>query len=289
MLLFLIIKLLIVVVFLVMFLRRPSVVWGVGLLTVTTAVLLDTFLGTFNREEMVAELGFFFYVISGVLLGGAAVWLWGVLRPVLGEPATAATVAGPGAPPSPSRGYTPVRVEANSGQGSAAFDRQMLYDEIRRRLGRDDILDLIFDLGINESDVMTLHQDLNQLVINIMDVAAERGQTGALALAVERILTPIPPENLPRLEKISADSPPTILRHYLLAYYDLVQLDQITAELGIDGEQLGVGNKKEKVRNLLLYLYRRNRIDELIDRLRAAGGVTAVSQPRDHTHTEPER
>ena len=287
MLLFLIIKLLIVVVFLFMFLRRPSVVWGVGLLTVTTAVLLDTFLGTFNREEMLAELGFFFYVISGVLLGGAAVWLWGVLRPVLGEPTTMTTVAGPIAPPAPSRSYTPVKVEANSGQGSAAFDRQMLYDEIRRRLGRDDILDLMFDLGFSESDVMTLHQDMNQLVVNIMDVAAERGQTGALALAVERILTPIPPENLPRLEKISADSPPTILRHYLLAYHDLAQLDQIMADLGIDAEQLGVSNKKEKVRNLLLYLYRRNRIDELIDRLQAAGGVTALSQPEDYT--EPER
>ena len=287
MLLFLIIKLLIVVIFLFMFLRRPSVVWGVGLLTVTTAVLLDTFLGTFNREEMLAELGFFFYVIGGVLLGGAAVWLWGVLRPLLGESAITTTVAGPITSPAPSRGYTPVKVEANSGQGSAAFDRQMLYEEIRRRLGRGDILDLIFDLGFNENDVMTLHQDMNQLVINIMDVAAERGQTGALALAVERILTPIPPENLPRLEKISADSPPTILRHYLLAHYDLEQLDHITAELDIDPEQLGVNNKREIVRNLLLYLYRRNRIDELIDQLQAAAGLTAVSPSEDHA--EPER
>lgn len=282
MLLFLIVKLLIVVIFLFIFLRRPSVVWGVGLLTVTTAVLLDTFLGTFNREEMLAELGFFFYVIGGVLLGGAAIWLWGLLRPVLGEPARTTTVAGPTDSPAPSRSYTPVKVEANSDQGSAAFDRQMLYDEIRRRLGRDDILDLMFDLGLNESDVMTLHQDMNQLVVNIMDVAAERGQTGALALAVERILTPIPPENLPRLEKISADSPPTILRHYLLAHHDLAQLEQITAALGIDGEQLGVTNKKEKVRNLLLYLYRRNRIDELIDRLQAAAGVTTATQPEDN-------
>ncbi|HEX6384080.1 MAG TPA: hypothetical protein VF177_05365 [Anaerolineae bacterium] len=286
MLLFLIIKLLVVVVFLLVFLRRPSVVWGVGLMTVTTAVLLDTFLGTFNREELLAELGFFFYVISGALLGGAAIWLWGLLRPLLREPVAATIATRAPSPQVPPRSSSPVTAAANSTQGSAAFDRQMLYDEIRHRFSRDDILDLIFDLGFNENDVMTLHQDMNQLIVNIMDLAAERGQTGALALAVERILTPIPPENLPRLEKINLDSPPTILRHYLLAYTDLAQLDRITAGLGIDGEQLGVSNKKEKVRNLLLHLYRRNRIEELIDLLHADGGVTTVSQAEDYTESE---
>ncbi|MEZ4594930.1 MAG: hypothetical protein R3D55_27875, partial [Chloroflexota bacterium] len=59
-------------VFLFMFWRRPSLKWGVGLLTVTSAVLLDTFLGTFNREEMLAQFGFFFYIIAGLLLGGIA-------------------------------------------------------------------------------------------------------------------------------------------------------------------------------------------------------------------------
>lgn len=286
MLLFLILKLLVVVIFLVMFLRRPSVVWGVGLLTVTTAVLLDTFLGTFNREQMLAELGFFFYVISGALLGGTAIWLWGVLRPMFGEPAPAATAIQLPVPPASPRTYTPVKVEANSGQDNAAFDRQMLYNEIRQRLGRDDILDLMFDLGLNESDVMTLHQDINQLIVNIMDLAAERGQTAALALAVERILTPIPPENLPRLEKIDSNSPPTVLRHYLLAHYNLAQLDKITADLGIDTEQLGIANKKEKVRNLLLYLYRRNRIDELIELLQTTAGVTTPSPPEDYAEAE---
>lgn len=53
-----ILKLLVVLFFLIMFIRRPSAVWGIGLLTVTTAALLDTLLGTFNREEMLAELGF---------------------------------------------------------------------------------------------------------------------------------------------------------------------------------------------------------------------------------------
>jgi hypothetical protein len=58
-------KLLIVLIFLVKFLRRPSVVWGIGLLTVTTAVLLDTLLGTFDRDALLGELGFFFYIIAG--------------------------------------------------------------------------------------------------------------------------------------------------------------------------------------------------------------------------------
>ena len=52
---FTVLKLLIVLIFLVKFLRRPSVVWGIGLLTVTTAVLLDTLLGTFDRDALLAE------------------------------------------------------------------------------------------------------------------------------------------------------------------------------------------------------------------------------------------
>ena len=65
----LILKLLIVAVFLVMFLRKPTLTWGVGLLCVTTAVLLDTLLGTFDTMALLAEMGFFFYVIAGVLVG----------------------------------------------------------------------------------------------------------------------------------------------------------------------------------------------------------------------------
>jgi hypothetical protein len=269
---FLIVKLLVVILFLILFLRRPTLVWGIGLLTVTSAVLLDTFLGTFGREEMLAELGFFFYVVSGALFSGAAIWLWGVLRP-----GTAPAVVAPTSLPVARNIPPPPTVESNEDQsGGTAFDRQMLYDEIRRRFGREDVLDLIFDLVINENDVMTLDQDMNQLIINVMDVAEQHGQMGALALAVERILTPPPPENLPRLEKITADSPPTILRHYLLAHYDLAQLQQLATNLGIDWEQLGTGNKKEKVRSLLLYLYRRNRIDELIHDMQGATAVTSL-------------
>lgn len=272
--LLLIVKLLIVVIFLVLFLRRPSVVWGIGLLTVTTAVLLDTFLGTFNREQMLAEMGFFFYVIGGALVGGMAVWAWGVLRPLLkpaqaAVPATAPTPT-PTTPDPKTVTFQPIKDEKTG----TAFDRQMLYNEIRTRLGREDVLDLLFDLRIQENEVMTLHQDMNQLIIRLMDEAAQRGQTGELALAVERILTPPPPQNLPRREKIDSSSPPTILRHYLLAHYSLTDLKQMATRLEIDWEQLDHSNKRTFTRTLLQYLYRRNGVDRLIGLIH---GETAVS------------
>jgi hypothetical protein len=258
MIVFLMIKLLIVAIFLVMFLRKSKLVWGIGLLAVTSAVLLDTFLGVFNREEMLAELGFFFYVIAGGLFGATAVWLWGVLRPITSSVTATAS-------PTPSPTFTPAASPNGTQDNNAAFDRQLIYDDVRTRFGREDILDLIFDLGIPENDVMTLHQDMNQVIINVMDWSTQQGRVGALALAVERILTPLPPENLPRLEKITADSPPTILRQYLLAHYKMAELEQMTTSLGIDWEQLESRNKKAKVRSLLLHLMRRNRLAELVD------------------------
>ncbi len=259
--LLIIFKLFVVIVALVMFLRRPGVTWGIGLLSVTTAVLFDTYLGTFGREEAVAELGFFYYIIGGLLFGGATLWLWGILSPLVGRTAVPAAST----PSVKLQSTQPINQPTSS--ANAAFDRQMLYDEIRQRLGHEDLLDLIFDLGLNENDIIALNQDTNQLIITLMDHAEANGQTGALALAVERILTPPPPENLPRLEKIDSDSPATILRHYLLAHCDLAQLQQITQTLNIDWEQLTAGNKQTKVRALLLYLYRRNSIDALIDYL----------------------
>ncbi|MFN2161419.1 MAG: hypothetical protein ACK2UN_05030, partial [Candidatus Promineifilaceae bacterium] len=90
------------------------------------------------------------------------------------------------------------------------------------------------------------------------------GQCDELALAVERILTPPPAENLPRLERISVESPPTILRQYLLANYSIVDLQELTEDLEIDWEQLDAGAKREKTRSLLQYVQRRNRLDELL-------------------------
>lgn len=272
MIVILIIEILVVIIFLIMFLRRPSLTWGVGLLSVTTAVLLDSFLSTFNRAQMLDELGFFFYVIAGGLVGGMAVWMWGILKPVRGE--TAVSSPPPPTPTMPVGTLTavttpPPPLEVTFDEGTA-FDRQMLYEEIRTRFGHEDVLDLMFDLSINENDVATLDQNVNQLIVNIMDTAQRNGQTSALTLAVERILTPILPDLLPRPEKIDVTSPPTILRYYLLANYSLTGLREMSAQLGIDWEQIAGDNKKAKVRNFLLYLYRRNRIDELIQLLHAS-------------------
>jgi hypothetical protein len=266
---FLLLKLLAVFFFLVMFLRGSRLVWGVGLLTVTTAVLLDTILGTFDRDRLLAEIGFFYHVLSGALFGGAAVWVWGVLRPL-----TTAPDWGADRLPQPngrrrerSTSARPVgaaRAPAPAKAEGTIFDRQMLYDQIRYRFSPDDVFDLIFDLGINENDVFGVDRDMRQVILNVMDLAEERGESSALALAVERILTPLPPEQLPRLEKLNPDSPHTVLRQFLLAHYSQQQLEQMAERLGVDWEQLEGLSKKAKVRALLLYLYRRNRVDELI-------------------------
>ncbi len=263
--LILIIKIALVIFFLVMFLRGNKLVWGIGLLTVTSAVLLDTFLGTFNREQMMEELGFFFYVLSGGIFAGAAVWLWGLLRPITVEGTVPASNVRPLQPLTTDE-EPPVWSSRPAGEPiDTAYDRKMLYEQIRYRFSPDDILDLIFDLSINENDVIAYNQEAYEAVVRIIDLAEERGQTGALALAVERILTPIPRDTLPRLEKLNPDSPQTVLRYYLIANYTLSELETMTTELGIDWQMIGGDSKQTKVRNLLLYLYRRNRIEELID------------------------
>jgi len=263
----LILKFIAIIFFLLMFLRKPSLVWGIGLLTITTAVLLDTLLGTFDRDALLAEIGFFYFIIAGSLFAGAALWLLGLLLPKIQPISTT---------PSPINVpeeivLPPTNTTKNTGGNQSFADRQMLYQEIRQRFGREDILDLMFDLEISEGDVLTIDQDMNQLIVNIMDYAENTGQCDEMALAVERILTPPPPDHLPRLERIQADSPPTILRQYLLANYSLEDLQELTADLNIDWEQLDAGAKREKTRSLLQYLQRRNRLDELVDLMHEKG------------------
>jgi hypothetical protein len=264
----LLLKLAIIIIFLIMFLRRPSITWGIGLLTVTSAVFLDALLGTFNGEELRAELGFFYFVIAGTLFGGAVVWLWGTLLPFINPIRSIPSFTSPARPAEQN-----IKAHDAAESDDSAVDRQMLYQEIRDRFGREDVLDLIFDLDINENDVMTVDQSMKALISNIIEIVRQNGQTSSLALAVERILTPPPPDHLPRLEKISSDSPPTILRQYLMAHYDLHELEQMATDLDIDWEQLDAGAKKEKGRSLLQYLYRRNRIVELVDLMHEHGLV----------------
>ena len=264
-----ILKLLVVLFFLVMFLRGSRLVWGIGLLTVSSAFLLDTVLGTFGQDEMQADLGFFYFVLSGALFGGAALWLWGLLRPQLAldqpGPTQGAQItiarerSGPAMNNSP-RGATT--------ENDAVVDRGELYEQIHRRLGPDDVRDLIFDLELNENDVLAPQQEMTQTIQRLMARAEKEGKLGALALAVERILTPVPPESLPRREKLGIDSPPTVLRHYLLAYYSQQEISDMATDLEVDWEQLPHRNKRELARTLLLYLNRRNRLDELIQQLK---------------------
>jgi hypothetical protein len=256
-----ILKLLIVLVFLVAFLRHPRPFWGIGLLTVATAFLLDTFLNTFGWDTMQETMGFFFYVLAGALAGAAAVWFWSLLRPLVGRPEPArASTSPPVQPPPPA--------PRSDGRSTVAFDRRELYDQIRERLGTEDMRDLAFDLQMNENDVFSPGYSATESIVRLMDVAEARGRSGDLALAVERILTPIGAADLPRPEKLSAQSPPTVLRHYLLANLTLDELADLAGQLGIDWEQLGSG-KRDVARNLLLYLQRRSRLDELIGALQA--------------------
>lgn len=266
----LILKFVAIIFFLIMFLRKPSLVWGIGLLTITSAVLLDTLLGTFNSEALLAELGFFYFIIAGMLFAGAALWLWGLLLPHIRPTLPTSTVK---SMPEEIVLQSPDSVTDRSAGDESSIDRQMLYQEMRQRFGHEDVLDLMFDLEINESDVLSVDQSMNQLIINIMDYADRTGQCDELALAVERILTPPPADHLPRLERISADSPPTILRQYLLAHYSLSDLQELTAGLGIDWEQLDAGAKREKTRSLLQYVQRRNRLEELVDLMHERGQI----------------
>lgn len=246
--LWLILKVILVLLFLAMFWRRTDWVWGIGLLTVATAVFVDTFLGVFGRGELVAEIGLLAYVVGGLLVGGAAVWLAGVTRPLVAAPASSQPVAAVYAP-----ALAPLTAE-----------QQPIYDLILSKLGGEDIVDLIFDMDWFEADILSPTRDMTQTIRNMVQVAHQRRQTNELTLAVERIFTPVPAENLPRLEKLNADSPPAVLRRYLLAFYFADQLRDMCEELGVDWELLGLGSKQAKVRNLLLHLRRRGRTAELI-------------------------
>lgn len=288
----LILKLIIVLVFLIMFLRRPSATWGVGLLTVTSAVLLDTFLGTFSREDMLAQLGFFYYVIAGALFAGAAFWVWGVLRPYTpdGAPskssrkATAkATAVSTATVPVITRALPPSSGPSSSAPeddvdafAAAGYDRQMLHDQIRDRFGPEDLADLVFDLELNEVDVMPPGAGIEVTTLNILDAANREDKVSALALATERILTPPPAEHLPRLEKLSVDSPRPVWRYYLLANTDLAQLHALATAVGVDWEQLPQSSKRTVARELLLYVDRRDRLGDLLSEMRRTAATETL-------------
>lgn len=284
---FFVLKIVAVLFCLVMFLRRANWVWGIGLLTVTTAVFLDTVFSVFGPDTLLDQSGFFYYIMIGLLIGGAGIWLFGLLWPHLntaeGQPFRPLQSSKRPPPPQP---YTNEldnsvglpRRGVSMANEATAYDRQQLYDQIRFNLGPDDVYDLIFDLEMNENDVLMPHATFTETIINIMDQAQAMERMGDLALAVERILTPIPADHMPRLDRLTAETPPAILRRYLLTFYFVDQIHDLAHQLDIEWAQLGHDTKQTTVRTFLLYLIRRNRLPELIELMQT---TPAVSTPTE--------
>lgn len=280
--LLLIIEIIIIIFFLVMFYRQTNVVWAVGLLTATTAVLFNVIFNIFGANTGPETLGLWPQILGGLAFGGAAFWLLGMLQSQLNlgnfTPQTdssphlngASATAGPAdAATTPAQEQLLSRRAVGMRNDASEYDQQLLYEQIKKNLGPEDVLDLLFDLEMAENEVIAPTNNMNQTIHNIIDTALERDQVGDLALAVERILTPVPPDHFPRLSRITVESPPTILRRYMLTFYDLETLKDIANALEIDWERLGLGSKQQKVRNLLLWIRRRNRMAELIEAMHA--------------------
>jgi hypothetical protein len=263
-LLFLIAKIAVVAFFLFMFFRSSKLVWGVGLLTVTSAILLDTFLGTFGQEEMLNQLGFFFYVIVGMLIGGAAFWFLGIMRIV-----------------SASLSNDEVSEENSAVNAQASSEEEMLPAEpaaaepdkdpfgdlhtfISDSLSDDEVLDLAYDMGythrIHQAGVQTKDEHIRQ----ILESAAEEDRISDLELAVERIKQPLPVDHLPRIEKIRSDSPPTILRQYMIATYTSEDLEQFSKEINLEWELISDGDLSAQVRVMLSTVDEDGRKEKLI-------------------------
>ena len=105
---------------------------------------------------------------------------------------------------------------------------------------------------------------MSQVVSKIIEIASLRGKIGMLNNSIDYILQPIPKENLPRLDKLSMNTPPHLLRQYLNANYSLIELEEIAKKLQLDWEEFGTDGKKSRVRRLLLYVRRPNGLGELI-------------------------
>lgn len=258
-----IVKAVFVLFFLLMFLRRSTWAWGVGLLTLTAGLFLDAFGEVFGRNALLDSLGFFQWIVGGALLAGAFLWLWGLLRPNMDG-----SGRGSGFTPSAVTNLRPladVQPAAQAASVPSGIDRKLLYDQMRQNLGPDDVKDLIFDLDLNENDVINPAQDMPQILVRLIDLAEQRGQMGALARSVELTLTPPDKNAMPRAEKISAETPSPVLRQYLITNYDLAALHAAAGNLGVDAEQLTTrAPKKTQARELLVYLKRRNRLAELV-------------------------
>lgn len=275
---FLIAKIVTVAFFLIMFLRSDKVVWGVGLLTVTSAILLDTFLGTFGREEMIQQLGFFFYILAGALFAGATFWLWGVLRPYTKSKPQDHMQDDSLEPVS----YAPVEIVSSIEPAEdelVEIEYPVLFESIRDKLSPDQVGDLSFDMGYFAELETTTSQDNDELLLLTVERAANEDRIEELELAIERVETPLPPEHLPRLEKIQPNSPPTVLRQYMVATYSSSELEQFSTDLGFHRASLQGETLNAQARGLLLFAENSSRKSDLIDLLRE---YDQDAQPAEH-------
>jgi hypothetical protein len=275
---FLIAKIVTVAFFLIMFLRSDKVVWGVGLLTVTSAILLDTFLGTFGQEEMIQQLGFFFYILAGALFAGATFWLWGVLRPYTKSKPQDHMQDDSLEPVS----YAPVEIVSSIEPAEdelVEVEYPVLFESIRDKLSPDQVGDLSFDMGYFAELETTTSQDNDELLLLTVERAANEDRIEELELAIERVETPLPPEHLPRLEKIQPNSPPTVLRQYMVATYSSSELEQFSTDLGFHRASLQGETLNAQARGLLLFAENSSRKSDLIDLLRE---YDQDAQPAEH-------
>ena len=76
---FLVTGIALILFFLVMFYRRSDFIWGVGLLAISSAVLLGVTRVVFNLDGSSAMTGLWLQLISGLIISGIALWFLGVL------------------------------------------------------------------------------------------------------------------------------------------------------------------------------------------------------------------
>lgn len=223
----------------------------------TSAILLDTFLGTLGRDEMIAELGFFLYVIAGALVAGTTLWMWAVLRDFVSKPGISESTSGLSDDEQPR--------EADDLVDGREHDQEEVFQELLSEASHEDLMDLIFDLGWSLNDLKPNLDKGEDIVTVIVSRALDRNQMENLRVAIGHLREPLPAENLPRTMRLKPNTPPMILRHYILQHLTLDQIDQMARELPVDFSDHQDHLKRMRTRQLLWMLIEQQRLASLID------------------------
>jgi len=260
----LILKSALVLIFLVAFLRRTNRIWATGLVTVATAFLIDAFSASLGLDFLREQIGYFGYVVAGLLFAGALYWLLGLLLPAL----TSALIT-TGSPrfASGKRQVPVISWLRSSFDGDTAVDRQMLFDQLRHRIGPDDFRDLIFDLELNENEILGSEGNLLSSIMRLMELAEANGQMGTLADACERLLAPPDLSDRSRLAALDERSPRHQVRMTMLQSLDQSALRRLAGELEIDWDALPGAGSKPKLREMLLHAIRHGDFSSLLEQL----------------------